>query len=78
MPAGGSPLEFETLRGRPDILRRVLVYSRLGWRRGVSYCRAHVDTVGDGAGLTGATRLRPPGLLELEELLEAFKPEEHL
>ena len=23
----------------------------------------------DGAGLTGATRLRPPGLLELEELL---------
>lgn len=25
--------------------------------------------VGDGAGLTGATRLRPPGLLELEELL---------
>lgn len=25
--------------------------------------------VGDGAGLTGVTRLRPPGLLELEELL---------
>ena len=23
----------------------------------------------DGAGLTGATRLRPPGLLELEQLL---------
>ncbi|MBI4883323.1 MAG: ParB/RepB/Spo0J family partition protein [Actinobacteria bacterium] len=28
-----------------------------------------VGRVGDGAGLTGATRLRPPGLLELEELL---------
>lgn len=27
------------------------------------------DTKGDGAGLTTATRLRPPGLLELEELL---------
>jgi ParB family chromosome partitioning protein len=28
--------------------------------------------VGDGAGLTGATRLRPPGLLELEELLAEY------
>jgi ParB family chromosome partitioning protein len=28
--------------------------------------------VGDGAGLTGATRLRPPGLLELEELLADY------
>ena len=27
---------------------------------------------GDGAGLTGATRLRPPGLLELEELLAEY------
>jgi ParB family chromosome partitioning protein len=27
---------------------------------------------GDGAGLTGATRLRPPGLLELEELLADY------
>jgi len=26
----------------------------------------------DGAGLTGATRLRPPGLLELEELLADY------
>ncbi|HEY3484720.1 MAG TPA: chromosome partitioning protein ParB, partial [Ilumatobacteraceae bacterium] len=26
----------------------------------------------DGAGLTPATRLRPPGLLELEELLAGF------
>jgi ParB family chromosome partitioning protein len=29
-------------------------------------------TVGDGAGLTGATRLRPPGLLELEQLLAEY------
>ena len=28
--------------------------------------------VGDGAGLTPATRLRPPGLLELEELLAEY------
>jgi ParB family chromosome partitioning protein len=28
--------------------------------------------VGDGAGLTAATRLRPPGLLELEELLADY------
>ncbi len=28
--------------------------------------------VADGAGLTGATRLRPPGLLELEELLAEY------
>jgi ParB family chromosome partitioning protein len=28
--------------------------------------------VGDGAGLTAATRLRPPGLLELEELLAEY------
>ncbi|HQY84457.1 MAG TPA: ParB/RepB/Spo0J family partition protein [Ilumatobacteraceae bacterium] len=28
--------------------------------------------VGDGAGLSGATRLRPPGLLELEELLADY------
>ncbi len=28
--------------------------------------------VADGAGLTGATRLRPPGLLELEELLADY------
>ncbi|MGB8858762.1 MAG: ParB/RepB/Spo0J family partition protein [Ilumatobacteraceae bacterium] len=28
--------------------------------------------VNDGAGLTGATRLRPPGLLELEELLADY------
>jgi ParB family chromosome partitioning protein len=28
--------------------------------------------VADGAGLTGATRLRPPGLLELEELLAGY------
>jgi ParB family transcriptional regulator, chromosome partitioning protein len=29
-------------------------------------------SVGDGAGLTPATRLRPPGLLELEELLAEY------
>ena len=28
--------------------------------------------VSDGAGLSGATRLRPPGLLELEELLADY------
>ena len=28
--------------------------------------------MGDGAGLTRATRLRPPGLLELEELLAEY------
>lgn len=33
---------------------------------------APLAPVGDGAGLTGATRLRPPGLLELEELLAEY------
>ncbi len=33
---------------------------------------AHAGRVGDGAGLTPATRLRPPGLLELEELLAEY------
>jgi ParB family transcriptional regulator, chromosome partitioning protein len=33
---------------------------------------APTGPVGDGAGLTGATRLRPPGLLELEELLAEY------
>lgn len=33
---------------------------------------APAGRVGDGAGLTGATRLRPPGLLELEELLAEY------
>ena len=33
---------------------------------------AATKPVGDGAGLTGATRLRPPGLLELEELLADY------
>jgi ParB family chromosome partitioning protein len=33
---------------------------------------AAASPVGDGAGLTAATRLRPPGLLELEELLAEY------
>lgn len=33
---------------------------------------AVATSVGDGAGLTPATRLRPPGLLELEELLAEY------
>lgn len=33
---------------------------------------APAGRVADGAGLTGATRLRPPGLLELEELLAEY------
>jgi len=33
---------------------------------------APTGRVADGAGLTGATRLRPPGLLELEELLAEY------
>ena len=45
------------------------------WRREPRRRPTHADRAGDraeaadGAGLTGATRLRPPGLLELEELL---------
>jgi ParB family chromosome partitioning protein len=35
-------------------------------------CRGGRPRVGDGAGLTPATRLRPPGLLELEELLAEY------
>jgi ParB family chromosome partitioning protein len=40
--------------------------------RGDDAAPTSTKPAGDGAGLTGATRLRPPGLLELEELLADY------
>jgi ParB family chromosome partitioning protein len=40
--------------------------------RGDDSAPTSTKPAGDGAGLTGATRLRPPGLLELEELLADY------